>query len=145
MPGSIRAALRRYYTAVWQDGDVGALDELLTSDYVDHNPLPGFGGGRDAAKAMAAQVTAAMPGARLEVHHLIVEGNLAAAHWTMTWRPAAGKGAAGTGTEAGSRPGTEGGMSAAAGGRLRGHDFFRLRGGRICEVWHCEASQPGGT
>jgi hypothetical protein len=31
------------------------------------------------------------------------------------------------------------GTGAAARGHMRGHDFFRLRGGRICEVWHCEA------
>jgi predicted SnoaL-like aldol condensation-catalyzing enzyme len=116
---AIRAALHRYYTAVWQDGDIAALDELLTSDYVDHDPLPGFGADRAAAKAMAAQVTSAMPGARLRVHHLIVEGELAAAHWSMTWPR---------------RPDPDD-------GRLRGHDFFRMRGDRICEVWHCEKAQ----
>jgi hypothetical protein len=36
---------------------------------------------------MAAQVISAAPGARLDVRHLIVEGDLAAAHWTMTWTP----------------------------------------------------------
>jgi hypothetical protein len=36
-------------TAVWQHGDAAALDDLLTSDYVDHDPLPGFGTGRAAA------------------------------------------------------------------------------------------------
>src|SRR5437588_5146862 len=112
MTGGIRATLHRYYTAVWQHGDITALDELLTSDYIDHDPLPGFGAGRDAAKAMAAQVTATMPGARLEVHHLIVEGDLAAAHWTVTWQPVPGKGngtgaaETGTGMERGTGTGT---------------------------------------
>jgi predicted SnoaL-like aldol condensation-catalyzing enzyme len=125
MSAIARAVLRRYYTDVWQDGDIAALDDLLTTDYVDHDPLPGFGTDRTAAKAMAARVTSAMPGARLDVHHIITEGDLAAAHWTMTWDPPPGH-------EPGSSPGTR--------PRLRGHDFFRLRAGRICEIWHCEAA-----
>jgi predicted SnoaL-like aldol condensation-catalyzing enzyme len=56
------------------------------------------------------------------VHHLIIEGDLAAVHWTMTW----------------DAPDSAGAPS----GRMRGHDFFRLREGRISEVWHCEAIQP---
>lgn len=122
MPAGARATLKRYYTAVWQDGDVAALDELLSAGYVDHNPLPGFGAAAAAAKAMAAHVAEIMPGARLEVHHLIIEGDLAAAHWTMTWNAPDNAGS--------------------PGGRMRGHDFFRLREGRISEVWHCEAIQP---
>jgi predicted SnoaL-like aldol condensation-catalyzing enzyme len=125
MSAIIRAVLRRYYTDVWQDGDVAALEDLLTSDYVDHDPLPGFGADKTAAKAMAAQVVSAAPGARLDVRHLIVEGDLAAAHWTMTWRPPQAPGRpAGPGTPL----------------HMRGHDFFRLRAGRICEIWHCEAA-----
>lgn len=121
------ATLRRYYTTVWQRGNAAALDDLLTSDYIDHDPLPGFGADRAAAKAMAAHVTSAMADIQLELHHLIVDGDLAAAHWTMTWRPADDQ-FRGTATRI----------------QLRGHDFFRLRGNRICEVWHCESRpQPG--
>src|SRR5262252_6993087 len=127
MPAARHATLHRYYTAVWQHGDVAVLDDLLTSDYVDHDPLPGFGGDRAAAKAMAAHITSAMTDVRLQIHHLISDGDLAAAHWTMTWWPVAGPG----------RP-----QDAAARIRLRGHDFFRLRHDRICEVWHCEV--PAG-
>ena len=127
MPPARRDILHRYYTDVWQRGDVTALDDLLTGDYIDHDPLPGFGADRAAAKAMAAHVTSAMTDVQLRIHHLITDGDLAAAHWTMTWRPAAGP----------EQPG-----GAATRIRLRGHDFFRLRHDRICEVWHCET--PAG-
>jgi predicted SnoaL-like aldol condensation-catalyzing enzyme len=125
MSAAIRATLHRYYIAVWQNGDIAALDDLLTRDYVDHDPLPGFGADRTAAKTMAAHFTSAMPGARLEIHHLIVEGDLAAAHWSMTWKSGAQQQASGS----------------AAHAHMRGHDFFRVRDNRICEIWHCEAIQ----
>jgi predicted SnoaL-like aldol condensation-catalyzing enzyme len=128
MSAAIRATLHRYYTAVWQDGDIAALDDLLTSDYLDHDPLPGFGADRAAAKTMAAQVTSAMPGARLEIHHLIVEGEFAAAHWSMTWK-----------TQPPRAPGATA-PGATAHAHMRGHDFFRIRDNRICEIWHCEAT-----
>jgi predicted SnoaL-like aldol condensation-catalyzing enzyme len=130
MPPGHRATLHRYYTDVWQHGNVAALDDLLTTDYIDHDPHAGFGAGRAAAKAMAAHITSAMTGIRLEIHHLIVDGDLAAAHWTMTWQPAAGPHQS---------------QTAATRCQLRGHDFFRLRGNRICEVWHCEALQQPPT
>ena len=30
--------LRRYYREVWEGGNAGALDDLLTDNYVEHNP-----------------------------------------------------------------------------------------------------------
>jgi predicted SnoaL-like aldol condensation-catalyzing enzyme len=140
MPPARHASLHRYYTDVWQRGNVAALDDLLTSDYIDHDPLPGFGADRAAAKAMAAHVTSEMTDVQLQIHHLISDGDLAAAHWTMTWRPVAGPQQPAAGAEQS--------QGAATRIRLRGHDFFRLRHDRICEVWHCEAlagplGQPG--
>jgi hypothetical protein len=42
--------LRRYYNAVWLDGTIATLDELLADHYVDHDPLPGFGADKAAAR-----------------------------------------------------------------------------------------------
>ena len=147
---------------MWQRGNVAALDDLLASDYIDHDPLPGFGADRAAARAMAAHVTSAMTDVELQIHHLITDGDLAAAHWTMTWRPSAGaqrppagphqpaaarqRPPAGPHQPAAARQRPPAGPHQAPGAaaqiRLRGHDFFRLRHNRICEVWHCEA--PAG-
>src|SRR5690242_5570294 len=115
MPPAGHATLHRYYTEVWQRGNVAALDDLLASDYIDHDPLPGFGADRAAARAMAALVTSAMTDVELQIHHLITDGDLAAAHWAMTWRPSAGA----------QRPpaGPRQAPGAAAQIRLRGHDF----------------------
>ena len=119
-----RDLLSRYYHEVWGAGNVDALEELLTDDYIDHDPSPGFGPDKQAAKKLTAAVTSGMKDGRLTIRAVIVEGDRAAAHWTHTWTQ--------IGDFLGRFP---------ADGRqlhLRGHDFFRLRNGRIAEIWHCE-------
>ncbi len=61
---------------------------------------------------------------RLDVGHVIGEGDLVASHWRMEW------------TQLGSFMG----MVPADGKRLslEGHDFFRFVDGRIADIWHVE-------
>lgn len=115
-----RDVLLRYYD-VWRTGDAGELADVLTSDYVDHNPLAGYGTDRDSAISMVVGLTAQMSHVTLDVSHLIVDGPYAAAHWTMSWVPAI--------SVRNDQPQST---------RLRGHDFFHLRDGQISEIWHCE-------
>jgi steroid delta-isomerase-like uncharacterized protein len=116
--------VRRWYEDVWAKGDPGPLDELLADDYVDHNPMPGFG----ADKASAADVLKAIMGnatdAKMDVGHMIAEGDFVAAHWRMEW----------------TQHGNFMDMVPADGKRLsiEGHDFVRVSDGRIAEAWHVE-------
>ena len=112
-----RAVVRRYYREVWETGRVEALDELLAAEYRDHDPLPGFGGDRRDAAAMVEAALSSLPARHLDVQHVVVEGDLAAAHWSLSWRSAEG-----------------------VAGRMRGHDFFRVQDGRIT----VELCIPGG-
>ena len=124
MSDEARNLVSRYYREVWEAGNVGALDDLLSDDYVDHDPSPGLGSGKEAAKQLAAAVTSSMKDGRLTIRNVIVEGDRAAGHWTHTW------------TQVGDFLG-----KVPADGKqiqLRGHDFFVLRDGRIAEIWHCE-------
>jgi len=52
MSDEVRNLLSRYYREVWEAGNVEALDDLLGHDYVDHDPSPGFGPGKEAAKQL---------------------------------------------------------------------------------------------
>jgi predicted SnoaL-like aldol condensation-catalyzing enzyme len=121
---AIEALVRRYYEEVWEAGHVEALDDMLADGYVDHDPVPGFGHDKPAAKQAAAAVTSGMKSGKLEVIGLIVQGDEAAAHWTHDW------------TQAGPFMG-----GIPADGKelhLNGHDFFRVSDGRITDIWHCE-------
>lgn len=119
----VRDTLLRYY-GIWRSGNAHELAAFLSSDYVDHNPLPGYGCDRDAAVTMAAGFGAAMSVVALDVGHVIVDPPYAAAHWTMRCVP------------------TEAARSDTSPVHLRGHDFFRVRHGLICEIWHCESRVP---
>jgi ketosteroid isomerase-like protein len=106
--------LRRYYEEVWVRGRVERLEELLAPDYVDHDPPPGFGPGREDARRFAATFAGGLREPRLEVLALVATPDAAAAHWRLEW------------TQDGQRR------------RMRGSDLVRVRDGRIAEIFHVE-------
>jgi ketosteroid isomerase-like protein len=52
-------ALARRFLEAFANGDLGTLDELLASDFVNHNPLPGQDPGREGYMRTAAEKHAA--------------------------------------------------------------------------------------
>jgi ketosteroid isomerase-like protein len=112
----VESLLKRYYVEVWLEGTISALDSLLADDYLDHNPLPGFGADKSSAKAMAAAYTSGRRDQAFDELEILVREDRAAAHWRLHWTNTA-----------------DGKVL-----HLRGHDFYRLRDGRIAEIWHCE-------
>lgn len=114
----------RYYDQVWRSGNADACEDLLDDGYVDHNPAPGYAADKAGARQLVADITGSMKDVDMDVLHIIVDGDLAAAHWTMSWTQ--------VGDFMGALP--------ADGKRinLHGHDFYRVRDGRIADIWHCE-------
>lgn len=118
-----KKTLNAFYDA-WAKGDTEALDDLLSDDYVDHDPTPGFTADKEGAKQFLAAVMGAAKDVDMKVSGPIVEGDSAAAHWTMEW----------------TQVGDFMGQIPADGKRLslRGHDFIRLKDGLVAEIWHVE-------
>ena len=115
--------LRRYYEDVWVKGDVDAIDEFLSEDYVDHTPPMGFEPSREAQKQVVAFMRDTSSDKSLELQVLVMDDDHAAAYWTMEW------------TQHGDffgAPADERRMT------MRGADFYRFRDGRIAETWHVE-------
>ena len=52
---------RQYYAEAHDTGDVDLADRLLASDYVHHDPLPGFSPDREGTKQSLARLHAAFP------------------------------------------------------------------------------------
>lgn len=98
------------------------LDGLLTDDFVDHDPLPGFSVDKEGAKQVLAAFSGEMKDLDMSVSRIIVDGDNAAAFWTAEW----------------TQVGDFMGQIPADGRRLRmrGHDYFGLRDGLIAELWH---------
>jgi steroid delta-isomerase-like uncharacterized protein len=79
----LKDVYRRIIEAVSR-GDADGLDELMSPDFVDHNPIPNQAPGRDGFKQWMATARAAYPDLRGTVEDLVAEGDRVAAR--MTWR-----------------------------------------------------------
>jgi predicted SnoaL-like aldol condensation-catalyzing enzyme len=78
-----KQAARRFYQEVINGRNLDAMDELLTSDGVDHT----FGSqNAEQAKQFFGLVQQAFPDLHAEVHDVIAEGDLVAARVTL-WVP----------------------------------------------------------
>src|SRR5215211_4953475 len=76
-----KRAARRFYQEVINGRNLDAMDELLTSDGVDHT----FGShSAEQAKQFFGMVHQAFPDLHAEVHDVIAEGELVAARVTYT-------------------------------------------------------------
>ena len=79
--GDNKQAARRFYEEVINARNLDAMDELLTSDGVDHT----FGSqSAEQAKQFFGMVQQAFPDLHAEVHDVIAEGELVAARVTYT-------------------------------------------------------------
>ncbi|QGN58039.1 ester cyclase [Nostocoides sp. HKS02] len=116
-----KAVVRRYYEEVLNAGHVDALDELATRDYVEHDPLPGQGDGRDDLKRRATTLLAAFSPLTFIIEDLIAEDDKVVVRWSSS----------GThnsdflGIAATHRPYT-----------ISGIDIHRLEGNQLAEHWH---------
>lgn len=116
-----KALVRRYYDEVFNQRDVDLVDQLAVEDYVEHDPFPGQGDGRDDLKARVQLILDAMRPLRFEVQDVVAEGDTVVVRWVQR------------GTQSGSF------MGIPSTGReftIAGIDIHRLRDGRMAEHWH---------
>ena len=109
-----------YYESALNGGDVDVLDQLVVSDYEEHDPLPGQGTGRQGIKDRVSLLRAAFE-PRFTIEDLIAEGDRVAVRWTST------------GTHVAEF------MGIPPTGRsytIAGIDIHRLEDGRMAEHWH---------
>ena len=76
-----KALVNRYFTAI-EEGDLTALDEVVSTDYEDH--APGRQPGRGALKAAAQTLRVAFPDMTSTVTHMMAEGDLIAVRNRVT-------------------------------------------------------------
>ncbi len=82
-----KANADRLNVEVWNGGNLDALDEYVTEDFVRHNPPsadPPVIEGRDAMKEYVAGLHTTYPDFNVEVHYRLAEGDLVAGAWTVT-------------------------------------------------------------
>lgn len=112
---------RRFQEEVFNDGKIELVDELLSSDYVEHQPMPpGMAPNRDGVKQQIEMYRRAFPDGRVTVEDTIAERDIVVVRWS------------GEGTHQGDLFGTP-----ATGRRVTvtGIDINRMKDGRIVEHW----------
>src|SRR4051794_6180729 len=76
-----KALVKRYFTAI-DEGDLTALDKIVSTDYREHTP--GRQPGRQALKAATQTLRAAFPDMTSTVTHMLAEGDLVAVRNRVT-------------------------------------------------------------
>jgi steroid delta-isomerase-like uncharacterized protein len=109
----------RLYDAV-NDGKAEAVGELVTDDYLENDPLPGQGTGRDGVIDRFSMIVDGLA-PRFTVHDVVAEGDKVVVRWT----------------NAGTHVGEFAGIPAT--GRaftIGGIDIYRIADGLLAEHWH---------
>lgn len=78
-----KASVRRFFEAVLPTGDVDAVEALVGSDFVDHNPTPGQPAGAEGIRHVVRNLHGAHPDLLITIDDLIGEGDRVAARWTL--------------------------------------------------------------
>jgi steroid delta-isomerase-like uncharacterized protein len=80
-----KAVVRRFIEEVWNNGNLDAIDELISEDHVDHDPAnAGSPGGREGVRAFVQMYRTAYPDTHIEFGEMVAEGDLVAGSWTAT-------------------------------------------------------------
>ncbi|MGH9211243.1 MAG: ester cyclase [Acidimicrobiales bacterium] len=115
-----KAIVRDFIDALFSHGDLGATDQYLSADFVNHDPPVGLSADAAGMRAAGAMFREAFPDWHSELHALVAEGDIVVERFTAS------------GTHRGEL------MGAAPTGKsveLRGINIFRVRDGRIVERW----------
>ena len=76
--------LQRYFDEAWNKGNLSVLDEIVSFDYVNHNPaIPGLPPGPAGLKPILAGFRAAFPDIHFTVEEQIAEEDTVVTRWTM--------------------------------------------------------------
>jgi steroid delta-isomerase-like uncharacterized protein len=115
-----RTIARRFTEELWDKGELAVADEIIASDFVDHDPVAGQGTGLVGYKEMVGAFRTAFPDLRVKNEDVIVEEDKVVIRWTAR------------GTHNGQL------MNIPATGKqvaLKGIDILRVNNGRITERW----------
>lgn len=116
-----KAVVDEFIQALFSRGDLGAVEDYLAPDFVDHNPtVPGHAGDRESMRSASQMFRAAFPDWHSTIEDLLADGDKVIERFTAG------------GTHRGAL------MHIDPTGRtvtLSGINIFRLRDGKIVERW----------
>ena len=78
-----KAVVRRFYET-FEKGDLSIVDEVLASNFVEHNPFPDQPPGPEGMKQVLGMMQAAFPDLALSTEDMIAEGDKVAVRAKIT-------------------------------------------------------------
>lgn len=117
-----KALVRRFVDEVYNEGNLGFIDEVLSPDWVEHDPNSpeGIGNGVEGARRFAAMYRSAFPDLQITVEDQVAEGDKVVTRWTAR------------GTHRGELMGVPPGGNRV---EVAGIGIDRIEGGRVVESW----------
>lgn len=79
---SNKSVVRRYYEEVLNRGEVGLLETLVRPDHIEHDPLPGQGGGGLAGFRKRVEMLRDGLAPVFTVEQMVAEGDTVVVRWT---------------------------------------------------------------
>jgi steroid delta-isomerase-like uncharacterized protein len=78
-----RALVRRYFEEIWDKGNLDAIDELFTTNFVRHGPTATEGEvrGLEGFKGLVSMYRSAIPDLRVPIEDLVAEGDRVVTRW----------------------------------------------------------------
>jgi steroid delta-isomerase-like uncharacterized protein len=119
MPAPNKSIVTRLYSEIAR-GNLDVIDELLATDFVEHEVVPGLPPTRDGVRQMFTGMRTGFPDFEIVVEDMIAEGDKVVVRGTMR------------GTQKGVFMGIPASGKAV---NVPLADFFRLREGRVVEHW----------
>jgi steroid delta-isomerase-like uncharacterized protein len=78
---SNKAVVRRYYEDVLNRGNVGLLEAIVRPDHVEHDPLPGQGGGGLAGFRKRVEMLREGLNPEFTIEQMVAEGDTVVVRW----------------------------------------------------------------
>jgi steroid delta-isomerase-like uncharacterized protein len=80
-----KAIARRALEEVFNAGNLGVVDEIVSEDHVHHDPaMPEEGHGRERVKEFVSMYRSALPDVHVEIEDQIAEGDRVATRWVTS-------------------------------------------------------------
>jgi steroid delta-isomerase-like uncharacterized protein len=83
---SNKAVVRRYYEEVLNRGDLGVLESLVRADHVEHDQLPGQGGGGRTGFRKRVEILREGLSPEFTIEQMVTEGDTVVVRWTNRGR-----------------------------------------------------------
>jgi steroid delta-isomerase-like uncharacterized protein len=79
-----KSILRRFFTELFNSGDLGVAEEIVAPNYVNHDAVPGETAGREGLKEFVTLLRTAFPDLQITVEDQIAEGDKVVTRFTVT-------------------------------------------------------------